>query len=251
MRLDRQRILTPLLAAVWLLVISGEASSNTVAEEAQPRTRSSSTNSNTHEADLSDPSVVVDPTPMAAPPSLTTKGKKQQQQHYVPNNQIHKINMKNNTTDAFWRLEQFKDFRRQAAEARKSRTKTDRQQKARAFAQKLPKAPQGKVERVSPEEFAAMDQKQQLRGLNWWGGGSATSDAYSSSVLLDPSQYYDKWAQAYRMLGGFIDCDHDKSGDSHDSGGDNEDGNYNNNNGGEDTACSRWMMWAAVRICIL
>jgi len=149
-------------------------------------------------------------------------------------------------THAFWRLEQQKEFRRQAAQERKNRYKNNAQKKketaARKFVQKLPKAPTaGTVERVSPEEFAQMDEQQRLRGLNWWGG-SATSDAYSSSVLVDPSQYYDKWAQAYRMLGGFIDCDHSKSGDSHDNGENN-----NNNQQQDGEACSRWMMWAAVR----
>ena len=36
------------------------------------------------------------------------------------------------------------------------------------------------------------------------------------------------------MLGGFIDCDNDK------------DGNSGDNNG--NSACSRWMMWAAVSL---
>jgi len=255
---DRQRMLTSLLAAALLSVaISGDAI-NTVEESQRPPGTRTKTHLSSQEADLSDPAVVVDTTAMFAPPS-STAGKQQQHhphahsEHPQPNNKpprpVHKINM-NNNTDAFWRLEQFKDFRRQAAEARKNRYKSsqqDRQKKARAVAQKLPKAPEGPVERVTPEQLARMEEQQKQRGLNWWASGGATSDAYSSSVLLDPSQYYDKWAQAYRMLGGYIDCDHDKSGDSHDSGGDNEDGNYNYNGGNDNTACSRWMIWAAVR----
>jgi hypothetical protein len=217
--LGRQQILTCCITAAWLLVaVSSEGSA---VDEATVRTSRQQQHA---EADLSNTITVDDP--MMATPLHDSDA------------DHHK-----NTTDPFWRLEQFKDFRRQAAEARKNRyklTRKERQQKAREFTQKLPKAPQGKVERVSPEDFAKMDQQQQVRGLNWWGSGSATSDAYSSSVLLDPSQYYDKWAQAYRMVGGFVDCDHDKSGDSHD----NED---NNNNGGNnEDACSRWMIWAAV-----
>jgi hypothetical protein len=41
------------------------------------------------------------------------------------------------------------------------------------------------------------------------------------------------------MLGGIIDCDHQKDEGS----GDNHNGNGNGNNSG---ACSRWMLWAAV-----
>jgi hypothetical protein len=64
-------------------------------------------------------------------------------------------------------------------------------------------------------------------------------DAYSFEGLADPSQYYDKWQQAYRMLGGYIDCDHKKDGNDHHS---HDDG------GGEANsyACSRWMIWASV-----
>ena len=156
---------------------------------------------------------------------------------------------RSNASDPFLQLEKFKEFRRQAAQERKNRYRKERQQqgnnnnrqqRAQEFLQKLPKAPKGPIERVSPEEFERMDQTQKIRGLNWWGG-SSTSNAYSSSVLLDPSEYYDKWAQAYRMLGGYIDCDHDKDGDSHDSGDNNND-NYSD----DGSACSRWMMWAAV-----
>jgi hypothetical protein len=31
---------------------------------------------------------------------------------------------------------------------------------------------------------------------------------YDANGLADPSQYYSSWAQAYRMLGAFISCDH-------------------------------------------
>ena len=79
-----------------------------------------------------------------------------------------------------------------------------------------------------------------VRTLSWFSGGGADTGAYSSGVLADPSQDYDMWAQAYRMLGGFIDCDHDKSEGS----GDRNNGNGNGRNG--NGACSRWMMWAAV-----
>ena len=244
---SQQQILTCLLAAVWLLLlglISGEASAAheiAASEQRTIRTSSSSSSgtSNTmarpqsKETDLSNTLTTADEALWATPPRKPSSSRRDG-------------STTNSTEDPFWRLEQYKEFRRQAAEARKNRYKLsrqERQQNARDFAKKLPKAPQGKIERVSPEELEKIEQQQQQRELNWWGSGSATSDAFSSSVLLDPSQYYDKWAQAYRMLGGFVDCDHDKSGDSHD--GENNNGNGNGNG----DACSRWMLWAAVRIC--
>lgn len=131
----------------------------------------------------------------------------------------------------FLELERFKELRDKERKGRKQRRRN-----AREFLQKLPQRPET-AERVSAEEWKIIDEKQKKRGLTWFGG-SGSSSAYSSSVLVDPSQYYDKWAQAYRMLGGYIDCDHDKSDDSHDSG--------DNNGGDGDGACARWMMWAAV-----
>ena len=236
-----QQKVTCLLTTAWLLLLvlfSGEATAAHEVTASEPsrtiRTSSSSRGSHTmahpqaKEADLSNTLTTADETMWATPPRKPSSRR----------------DATNSTEDPFWRLEQYKEFRRQAAEARKNRYKLsrqERQKKARDFAKKLPKVPQGKMERVSPEELEEIEQKQ--RGLNWWGSGSATSDAYSSSVLIDPSQYYDKWAQAYRMLGGFVDCDHAKSGDSHD------DNNGNGNGNGNGDACSRWMLWAAVRIC--
>lgn len=65
--------------------------------------------------------------------------------------------------------------------------------------------------------------------------------AHSANYLADPSGDYDKWAQAYRMLGGFIDCDHDKEA-SH--------SNDRNNNNGQ-SGCARWMLWAAVSATLI
>ncbi len=60
-----------------------------------------------------------------------------------------------------------------------------------------------------------------------------------SSVIsyADPGDDYDMWQQAYRMLGGFIDCDNLKSQGS---------GSGDNDGGDDGEACSRWMMWASV-----
>jgi hypothetical protein len=64
------------------------------------------------------------------------------------------------------------------------------------------------------------------------------NNPYDYIGLADPTVSYDKWAQAYRMLGGFIDCDHPKSN--------NKNGNQQQQNSQQNSGCSRWMMWAAV-----
>lgn len=95
------------------------------------------------------------------------------------------------------------------------------------------------VERISPEELASLEEENpSLRKLGW----NQWSDSDSSIQYADPGDDYDMWQQAYRMLGGFIDCDHqkDQGGGSHD----NEDNNNNNNDGAQ--GCSRWMLWASV-----
>jgi hypothetical protein len=146
------------------------------------------------------------------------------------------------TSDPFLQLEIMRNFRAQVEEERNKNRMQDRRaasDKAKRVFEKLsreqPKA--GSIERVSEEEWKEIDARQKERGLGWFGDSGSSNNPYSSSTLADPGAYYDKWAQAYRMLGGFIDCDHSKSDSSHDNGN-------NNGNGG---ACSRWMMWAAVR----
>ena len=150
---------------------------------------------------------------------------------------------RNNTiNDPFMKLEAMREFR---AQIQREHERKDRRKSAKEVYSKLPKAPQGNIERVTPEEWEIIDTQQKKRGLSWFGDGSS-GNAYSNSLLADPGAYYDKWAQAYRMLGGFIDCDHAKSDNSHDNGNNNNGNNNNGNNG----ACSRWMMWAAVRFDI-
>lgn len=95
------------------------------------------------------------------------------------------------------------------------------------------------VERVSDEDFESLQEEHpSLRKLGWaqfTGSGNTINYA-------DPGDDYDMWQQAYRMLGGFIDCDHKKDNEgSHD----NQDGDNNNNNE-DDQSCSRWMLWASV-----
>lgn len=112
----------------------------------------------------------------------------------------------------------------------------ERRERVRELLKNAPPPKQEQLTKLSEDEVNKISDD---RKLNWFSGSSTSS--YSASFLADPSQDYDKWAQAYRMLGGYIDCDHDKdSSGSHNSGD-------NNNGGGEaGGACSRWMMWAAV-----
>eukprot|EP00521_Asterionellopsis_glacialis_P012747 CAMPEP_0195306288 /NCGR_PEP_ID=MMETSP0707-20130614/37124_1 /TAXON_ID=33640 /ORGANISM="Asterionellopsis glacialis, Strain CCMP134" /LENGTH=605 /DNA_ID=CAMNT_0040370501 /DNA_START=283 /DNA_END=2100 /DNA_ORIENTATION=- len=103
------------------------------------------------------------------------------------------------------------------------------------------KPEQDQLQQVTPQDFE--DQEQFVRRTNWKDyinvGTSGGAESYEDKVgAADPAVEYDKWAQGYRMLGGYIDCDHSKSDGSHDSGGDN-------GNEAADGACSRWMLWAA------
>jgi hypothetical protein len=90
-----------------------------------------------------------------------------------------------------------------------------------------------KVEKVSQEDLEALSEDHpSLRELGW---GYNKQD--NSVQFADPGDDYDMYQQAYRMLGGFIDCDHDQDGDG---SGDNDSGDDS------DGACSRWMLWASV-----
>lgn len=137
------------------------------------------------------------------------------------------------------------------------------------------------LDRLSPEEV------RRLAGLGLFGRGSDVTrrktpgrhtkfDPYSYEETGYASSYdadgypWDMWATAYRMLGGFIDCDWQQGGDNmYDQYANNwnrrrkrrmsseatnaTDTPYNfrnlNNNAEDDAnggnACGRWMMWAA------
>lgn len=74
----------------------------------------------------------------------------------------------------------------------------------------------------------------------------------------DPGYDWPMWAQAYRMLGGFIDCDWQQGEEEPGGGGEggrrdrqrrmNQNGEERDlsGDGGTEDACGRWMMWAAV-----
>jgi len=119
---------------------------------------------------------------------------------------------------------------------RSARRERSRQRRAKvADAMKKVQPDLSKIEKVSREELNKLseDHPQEFRKL--WGSGNGGNNLID---YADPGDDYDMWQQAYRMLGGFIDCDHQKSeGSGDDGGGDSGDGS--------EQACSRWMMWAS------
>jgi hypothetical protein len=122
--------------------------------------------------------------------------------------------------------------------ARKERIRERSEQARRKLASFRPDPDQ--VITMTKEDIDKMSEQDYpwMRALGW---GSSTSSSYAD-FFADPTQSYDKWAQAYRMLGGYIDCDHQKEDGDHHSG-DNNDQQDEQSDG-----CSRWMIWAAVRI---
>ncbi len=94
---------------------------------------------------------------------------------------------------------------------------------------------------MTPDELVRMEeQNPNLRARKV----SQSYSPYSLGNLADPGADYSMWAQAFRMLGGFIDCGHNKFSDSHKGNSHN----YNFEN--KDGSCSRWMMWAAVSLSL-
>jgi len=88
------------------------------------------------------------------------------------------------------------------------------------------------------EDYEFLKSERNLWG--WGGSGSTTVDeeVYENSNFAENAVSYDYWAQAYRMLGGYIDCDHPKGrGGSQSGSGDGEEWGT--------AACSRWMVWAS------
>lgn len=128
-------------------------------------------------------------------------------------------------------------------EARMERQRTRREKARQKIASISPDI--SSMQRLSKEEWdkAAQEDHPWVRRAGW--NSNSNYDPYSNAGLADPSQQYDKWQQAYRMLGGFIDCDHPKVSNNHKSG-DNQ-----QNQDADTVGCSRWMMWAAVSTSFL
>mmetsp|Transcript_29825 Transcript_29825/g.62289 ORF Transcript_29825/g.62289 Transcript_29825/m.62289 type:complete len:627 (-) Transcript_29825:203-2083(-) len=118
---------------------------------------------------------------------------------------------------------------------RLARRERNRQRRAKvADAMKKVRPDTSGMEKLSGEELARLSEDHPGEFRKLWGG-SGNSDA-NLIAYADPGDDYDMWQQAYRMLGGFIDCDHQKSEGSGDNGGSGD---------GNNDACSRWMMWAS------
>jgi hypothetical protein len=126
----------------------------------------------------------------------------------------------------------------QRSAERQARSERNRERKRRMQeAMKKVKLDPEHVQRVSKKEIEAMGADHPaLRGLTWGRGSSSNTIQYA-----DSGSDWDAWQQAYRMLGGFIDCDHQKDNEGSQDDGDGED----------QAGCSRWMMWAAVRTLYL
>jgi hypothetical protein len=135
----------------------------------------------------------------------------------------------------------------------KSKRMAERRERAKEIIAKHRPEP-GQLHRMSPDEIrlvygnAVKEDPALDRPNHKWLRGLGNSGYYYGShvpnFLAPVDQYYDPWAQGYRMLGGYVDCDHSKENNrrgSHDNG-------KNNNN---EKTCSRWMMWAAVRDIII
>lgn len=124
-----------------------------------------------------------------------------------------------------------KEEREKERQARRERNRQRRANVAEAMKNTRPDT--SKLEKLSPEEVNNLSEKHPQEFRKLWGGSKKNSNLIT---YADPGDDYDMWQQAYRMLGGFIDCDHQKGGGSGDGSGDG---------GGNEDACSRWMMWAS------
>lgn len=161
-----------------------------------------------------------------------------------------------------------------AADADGSTTTSKAERKRRAAENMRNFSPEhGTAERLSAEEInrlvnraketdpeGKLPQNQWIRRMAWYdfaafGDGVPSDYKPYDDGYADPGYDWPMWAQAYRMLGGFIDCDW-KQGEE-EPGQAGEGGRKQrrmNQNGverdlsGDDTedACGRWMMWAAV-----
>ena len=79
---------------------------------------------------------------------------------------------------------------------------------------------------------------------NTKGSGSG----YEHSFIDGSSRYYNDYAQAWRLLGFYIDCNAPFNNDNecYDEGGQNN----NNNDESDEPACQRYLLWAAVSLKI-
>lgn len=70
---------------------------------------------------------------------------------------------------------------------------------------------------------------------NRWLFNADDSNSWMKKGLANPGMYWDKWAQAYRMLGVYVECQNPN----------NRWAQYNGNNDNDNSGCKRWVIWAA------
>ena len=100
------------------------------------------------------------------------------------------------------------------------------------------------TERMSEEELESLrrdmtkdDPKLEKPENRWLRSRSGKVNPFESPVFYTAAGYHDKWAQAYRMLGLYIECSNPLDTWSY----------YNkNNNNNKSKGCKRWVIWAAV-----
>jgi hypothetical protein len=164
------------------------------------------------------------------------------------------VTMRNNDTYSPFRNLPDPEWYQSELQTRRQRTRERRQKFRELFRHPNP---QQELVEIPPAEWEGMlrdskNPEESHRRISWMSGsGTATGESLSTAALADPGQSYDKWAQAYRMLGGFIDCDHQKQQKNNDHKNENNK-NQNQQQQSNGYACSRWMLWAAVRttLCV-
>jgi len=90
----------------------------------------------------------------------------------------------------------------------------------------------------SSKNKLSAEEEQKMRKM--WNYNSGSSEVITPSFLADSGAYYDKWQQAYRILGVYIDCDHPQSSNTWDY--DNNPYYTENVNNAE---CARYYIWCA------
>ena len=120
-----------------------------------------------------------------------------------------------------------------------------------------------KLTRFSSSSSSSSDNRFDQRELsNFYSSEYVESGSkYNKNIYADPYMEYDMWDQAFRMLGGYIDCDpnemvHQDSHDNNNHGEEqHEDGGGEGEGGGEGrraksgddkgNGCTRWVIWAS------
>ena len=70
--------------------------------------------------------------------------------------------------------------------------------------------------------------------------GSGSTSGYESEFVDGSETYYNDYAQAWRLLGFYVDCNAPQN-NVNQCGGDSQDGD-----GGDEDSCQRYLLWAAV-----